>query len=557
MKMRSWNRMAVAGLAAFGFLVAPAVNTGRAETAGTNTAPTRIIAPTPVNLPPVPAEVLRMSQAGMGDDVITSYIQKSDNPYTLDADQIIYLHDLGISSEVLNTLVNHVGPAAISAPPTAPETTDKENTPPSETPPVTGAAADYYSALAPYGTWVYIPAYGWCWQPTVVVGNSYWQPYCNNGGWLWTTSGWYWNSYYSWGWAPFHYGRWCQHSHYGWLWCPDHTWGPAWVCWRSCPGFCGWAALPPGACFTAHGLWTFSGAAVGVNFGFGLGAHCFTFCDFHHFCDAHPFDHFQHGHDAEHFFHDSQVDNHFAFDSQHHFVNGGVDPSHIEAATHSHLQPVSVREMPNRGGHSGEFTMHDRMTRDGNTPVIYRPGQNLSGMPRPSMHDQHVPSSHQGPYASAPGFNPRHEGGNGPQFQPGHQNNVRPAMPGSAWNHPNMSNRQQGWNGNPQTRNWSPPQGNQRNYSDSRRFAPTGNSAPVWHQAPGGNPAPVWHSAPSGSWGGGGRSGGGGNGGSGGHGGGGGWHGGGGGYSGGGMHSGGGGGHFGGGMAYGGGGGFH
>src|SRR5215469_1987137 len=137
MKQRSWNKMAVAGLASFGLFLAPAVYTARAEAPGTNAAPTKIIAPAPVNLPAVPAEVLRMSQAGMGDDVITSYIQKSDNPYTLDADQIIYLHDLGISSEVLNTLVNHVGPAANNAPPGAPETTEKENTPPSETPPVT------------------------------------------------------------------------------------------------------------------------------------------------------------------------------------------------------------------------------------------------------------------------------------------------------------------------------------------------------------------------------------------------------------------------------------
>src|SRR5579862_8498570 len=112
MKMRSWNKMVVAGLAAMGLLIAMAVHSTRAEVPGTNVAPTKTIAPAQVNLPPVPAEVLRMSQAGMSDDVITSYIQKSDNPYTLDADQIIYLHDLGLSSDVLNTLVNHVETAA-------------------------------------------------------------------------------------------------------------------------------------------------------------------------------------------------------------------------------------------------------------------------------------------------------------------------------------------------------------------------------------------------------------------------------------------------------------
>ena len=48
----------------------------------------------------------------MSDDVITAYIQKSADPYTLDAEQIIYLHDVGISSAVLDALVTHGGTAA-------------------------------------------------------------------------------------------------------------------------------------------------------------------------------------------------------------------------------------------------------------------------------------------------------------------------------------------------------------------------------------------------------------------------------------------------------------
>lgn len=564
MKTRSWNKLAVAGLAAFGLSLALVVDSLRAETAATNIAPSRTVAPAQINLPPVPAEVLRMSQAGMSDDVIVAYIQKSDNPYSLDADQIIYLHDLGLSSAVLDALVNHVEATANnSPPPTSNETTDQANSSSSETPPVTGAAADYYNSLAPYGSWVYVPAYGWCWQPTVVVVNSGWQPYCNNGCWLWTTWGWYWNSYYSWGWAPFHYGRWCQYPNYGWLWCPDRTWGPAWVCWRGGSGYCGWAALPPGACFTAHGGWTFNGVAVGVNFGFGLGAHCFTFCDYNHFCGSHPYDHFQHGHDAEHFFHDSHVNNNFAVDGQNHFVNRGVDPARIEGATHTRLQPVSVREMPDQRGHSGNVTRPDRLGREGNNQVIYRPNQKMSGMPGPFTHRQHSPSAnHDGNYASRYGSNPQHAGGNTSQFQPGHQNNFRPSTPGAAGNHPypNMSNQRGGGTGNPQMRNGSPPQGYQRFYSNSRQFTPRGNSAPAWRPAPTGNSVPAWHSAPSGYWNGGGRGGGGYTGG--------GWRGGNGGYSSGGWHGGGGGsgyggggygggGWHGGGMAYGGGGGSH
>ena len=101
----------------------------------------------------------------------------------------------------------------------------------------------FYNYLSPYGNWVFLPGYGYVWQPS---GMGYgWRPY-TNGHWVFTNYGWTWVSGYNWGWAPFHYGRWA-YTGGGWYWVPGTTWGPAWVSWRSGPGYVGWAPLPPSA----------------------------------------------------------------------------------------------------------------------------------------------------------------------------------------------------------------------------------------------------------------------------------------------------------------------
>ena len=101
---------------------------------------------------------------------------------------------------------------------------------------MTGAPPDvsyFYNDLSPYGSWVNLEGYGWCWQPRAVVVSPGWRPYCDGGYWVYSDAGWYWQSTYSWGWAPFHYGRWYAHPRCGWVWMPDRVWGPAWVTWRT------------------------------------------------------------------------------------------------------------------------------------------------------------------------------------------------------------------------------------------------------------------------------------------------------------------------------------
>jgi hypothetical protein len=100
----------------------------------------------------------------------------------------------------------------------------------------------FYNELSPYGQWVNYGTYGYVWIPN--CGPAF-TPYSTGGHWAYTDYGWTWCSNYSWGWAPFHYGSWGYDNRCGWYWVPGHTWGPAWVSWRHCNGYYGWAPLGP------------------------------------------------------------------------------------------------------------------------------------------------------------------------------------------------------------------------------------------------------------------------------------------------------------------------
>jgi hypothetical protein len=102
----------------------------------------------------------------------------------------------------------------------------------------------FYDNLGSDGNWVEVADYGYCWQPNVAVSNSKWRPY-SDGYWAYTDVGWTWVSYEDFGWATYHYGRWTRLRDRGWFWVPGHSWGPAWVSWRTGGDQIGWAPLPP------------------------------------------------------------------------------------------------------------------------------------------------------------------------------------------------------------------------------------------------------------------------------------------------------------------------
>src|SRR5215831_12710251 len=108
--------------------------------------------------------------------------------------------------------------------------------------------SSFYDTLSPYGQWVQVAPFGWCWTPYDVPSD--WRPY-SDGQWQYTNYGWCWAANEPWGWAPYHYGRWVLDESYGWVWVPGTVWAPAWVAWSSSGDWVGWAPLPPSATWDA------------------------------------------------------------------------------------------------------------------------------------------------------------------------------------------------------------------------------------------------------------------------------------------------------------------
>ena len=306
---------------------APApIPASKGATAGTNS-PALALAPESIQPPAAPPalpeavrDVVRLAQTSVSEGVLVDYINTLKEPYSLSADQIIYLTDLGIPGPAIQALLKHsTGPGTVREEP-APAVAQAQNAIPATTnplpplalaspgaPPAPAGAATtsmvtqapaaavtvntFYDSLSGYGSWVEVPEYGWCWQPSVASVDPGWQPYSDNGGWMWTDSGWYWNSYYSWGWAPFHYGRW-HRAGFGWCWVPDTCWAPAWVAWRSSDSHCGWAPLPPGARWSAGVGLMWHGRHAAFDCDFGLFSDSFIFIGWNRFCDPHPWHHY-------------------------------------------------------------------------------------------------------------------------------------------------------------------------------------------------------------------------------------------------------------------------
>lgn len=128
----------------------------------------------------------------------------------------------------------------------------------------------FYDRLEPYGDWIDVANYGYCWQPRDVAHD--WRPY-TIGEWAYTDAGWTWISDEPFGWATYHYGRWTRLAQRGWVWIPDTQWGPAWVSWRHSDHYIGWAPLPPETRVivdVALGAW------VDSYFDVGPTAYCFV-----------------------------------------------------------------------------------------------------------------------------------------------------------------------------------------------------------------------------------------------------------------------------------------
>src|SRR5205823_3796454 len=63
--------------------------------------------PENLKLSPALKEVVKLVQAGVSEDVIMAYVTKAQQPFSVGSDEIVYLNDLGVSTELLTSLLQH------------------------------------------------------------------------------------------------------------------------------------------------------------------------------------------------------------------------------------------------------------------------------------------------------------------------------------------------------------------------------------------------------------------------------------------------------------------
>jgi hypothetical protein len=335
-----------------------------------------VATPLPLELSPGMDEVVQLARSGVDEDVLMAFIETSGRAYHPSVEEIIYLKDLGVTPAALAKLIRtgnkdselarqvEAGTLADPAPLNAADGTVVKAEPgttvnvttqnhyaaapqPLEGSPTKDVSAEaatqvdltyFKSSLAPYGSWVYVEGYGEVWRPTVAVVNVGWQPYYDNGRWLYTNAGWYWHSDYSWGWAPFHYGRWSRHGRYGWVWVPGYTWGPAWVEWRTHSSYVGWAPLTP---YYGSG---FSVSHWGGSWGFSIGWSAFNWVPYR-YCHGYYPRHYTVRHEVRReVYHNSTVIRPTIIGDNNTIIINGPDATVVASRGNTEIRRVNLRD---------------------------------------------------------------------------------------------------------------------------------------------------------------------------------------------------------------------
>ena len=375
------------------------------------------VTPDQLRITPALADVIKLVQAGVGEEVLMTYITNSVDIFNIGPNEILYLHDLGVPGPIITSLIhqdstpdtlarkqaanavqplppgvalnkpatNIFTPRFTPLPPTAPAPETAEVTaeiPPIDTntvptviytvPPEAQQPVNvsyFYTELAPYGAWVDVAGYGRCWRPTVSVWNSSWRPYCHGGRWLWTDCGWYWYSDYTWGAHTFHYGRWTCPPGHGWVWVPDVHWGPAWVSWRHTRSHCAWAPLPPSARYVSGRGWYHNTLAVGADCEFGLRKNDYVAVANNHMLSRRPSNHYLSARHTETVITESSVANNYATVNNT-VVNRGVSFDVVAKAAGGNIRQVSIQSADTVGQKNPRRELLDA---DGKTLTVARP----------------------------------------------------------------------------------------------------------------------------------------------------------------------------------------
>jgi hypothetical protein len=353
-------------------------------------APAELVLPANLRISKPLNEIIRLAQSGVEEPVILTYVTNSPAIFTLGAEEIVYLNDLGVSSSVITAMMQHdqllraewanaANPPVVASnvEPVAAAPTyvnPPQAAPVLETQPVYVSNNYFYDSLSPYGSWVEIDGYGRCWRPTVAITTSSWQPYRDRGRWVHTDAGWYWMSDYSWGSVAFHYGRWFSHPRWGWCWWPDTVWAPSWVTWRYDNDHCGWAPLPPHSYYRSGVGFVYYDRSVGVSFDFGLHVGAFTFVPWGRFCDPRPYNYCLPRPRSVAIYNGTTIINNVAAGNNNTVFNRGIDKDRVRERSRTEVRTASIREERPRG----LTPRSERFERDGRTLVVNRPALPVS-----------------------------------------------------------------------------------------------------------------------------------------------------------------------------------
>jgi hypothetical protein len=197
-------------------VAAAALLTGNAaaqeSSTSTTAAPATTAAQPAATSPPAPqlsygvAEVVQLARANVSEDIIVNYVQNSGNGYGLDANQILYLKQQGVSDRIINTMLDQRSRVAATAQ-AAPQNNAGAGS--TQTAAVVPQPMVSYVQTVPYST-VYVipdtqtynyyayyyhpyyyPYYGWYGWPAVSLSfgyyggyrGGYWGGWHGGGGW--------------------------------------------------------------------------------------------------------------------------------------------------------------------------------------------------------------------------------------------------------------------------------------------------------------------------------------------------------------------------------------
>jgi hypothetical protein len=187
MKTNHWQKM-LAVLALAGLALSASTTLAQNSTANTTAQPVAVNAPVP-QLSGGVSQIMQLVQAKVSDDTIIAYVKNSGNSYGLDANQIIYLRQQGISDAVITTMLNQPRPAVAVATPTTPAPQPVAST--AYSGPVSTATVApmvTYVQTVPDTTYYYQPDY----QPYYYPAYAWYPPVSFSFGWGggWRGGGW-------------------------------------------------------------------------------------------------------------------------------------------------------------------------------------------------------------------------------------------------------------------------------------------------------------------------------------------------------------------------------